>query len=194
VSLSGVGSVVLVDDAEAITTVDRAARRDRLLQIRLSIACRALRLPRSAQLLETQPVSRRSSPPKSAAAQDLRSPTHLRHARAPCRHLHLRPVSGSALSGLARAVQPAGSSSKSSTGTPTSSSLTPRSSMRVSSCVPVCSKTSTGSSHSRVCKPSRTLALRSVVDLSQGLASSWTTPRRTHSDGFGKPHREVEAE
>jgi integrase len=27
-----------------------------------------------------------------APAQDLRSPTHLRHLRAPCRHLHLRPL------------------------------------------------------------------------------------------------------
>ena len=58
----------------------------------VSLPGRAGRLPRPPQLpqprVEAGPTCRRDR----ASAQGLRSPAHLRDLRAPCRHLHLRPL------------------------------------------------------------------------------------------------------
>jgi hypothetical protein len=50
------------------------------------------RLARPAQLPQSRVEARAGRGRDRAAAQDLRSATHLRHVCAPCRHLHFRPL------------------------------------------------------------------------------------------------------
>jgi integrase len=84
------------DEPPSRADADDRARSDRTAAIesaqRTRVPCPARRLPRPAQLPKPRMEAGAIRGWDRAHAQDLRSPTHLRHLRAPCRHLHLRPL------------------------------------------------------------------------------------------------------
>src|SRR5687768_3769450 len=81
----------------ASAAASNRARRDRTTAVEsaepLALPGRARWLPRPAQLPESRLEAGPARRWNRAPAQGLRSPAHLRHLRAPCRHLDIRPLS-----------------------------------------------------------------------------------------------------